>query len=56
MIHRSQPLQVENSINSAIYLVNPEKNIKLSVSAYPACEHLIMGTLMFIGEEWKAEQ
>ena len=25
MIHRSQPLQVENAINSAIYLVNPEK-------------------------------
>ena len=25
MIHRSQPLQVENAINSAVYLVNPEK-------------------------------
>ena len=42
MIHRSQPLQVENAINSAIYLVNPEKkyqNLRVRVPRMRTFDH-----------------
>ena len=42
MIHRSQPLQVENAINSAVYLVNPEKkyqNLRVRVPRMRTFDH-----------------
>lgn len=42
MIHRSQPLQIENAINSAIYLVNPEKkyqNLRVRVPRMRTFDH-----------------
>lgn len=42
MIHRSQALQVENAINSAVYLVNPEKkyqNLRVRVPRMRTFNH-----------------
>lgn len=42
MIHRSQPLQVENAINAAVYLVNPEKkyqNLRVRVPRMRTFDH-----------------
>ena len=42
MIHRSQPIQVENAINSAVYLVNPEKkyqNLRVRVPRMRTFDH-----------------